>query len=139
MYSYSHRLTTLPMNDDQYLKHSLDMLSEFAQTLVTRTEHLPEDDSLRELAAAFQALPESADDIYTEGAGLVGRLFTTYPDFAPTLPRALLWFLGGDCLHYMADDEIDLFQQLDDMRGSAASRGETLDLRAARAKLLKLQ
>jgi len=127
------------MNDDQYLKHCLDMLSEFAQTLVARTEHLPEEDSLRELAAAFQALPESGGDIYTEGAGLVSRLFTTYPDFAPTLPRALLWFLGGDCLHYMPDDEIDLFQQLDDMRAAAASRGETLDLRAARAKLLKLQ
>jgi hypothetical protein len=127
------------MNDDQYLKHCLDILSEFAQTLAMRTEHLPQDDSLRELAAAFQALPESADDIYTEGAVLVARLFTTYPDFAPTLPRALLWFLGGDCLHYMPDDEIDLFQELDDLRGAAASKGETLDLRAARAKLLKLQ
>ena len=42
------------MNDQQYRKHCLELLSEFAQTMVTRTEHLPPDDSLRELAAAFE-------------------------------------------------------------------------------------
>ena len=47
---------------------------------------------------------------------LVARLFTTYPDFAPTFPRELLWFFGGDCLHYMPDEEIATFQQLEELR-----------------------
>jgi len=127
------------MNDEQYLQYCAGLLSEFAQTLITRTEHLPQEDSLRELAAAFRALAQGNGDIYQDGANLVSRLFTTYPDFAPTFPRSLLWFFGGDCLHYMPDDEIALFQQLEEMRGAAAARGETLDLPAARAKLLKLQ
>jgi len=132
-------LNDTPMNDEQYLKHCLELLSQFAQTMVTRTEHLPQDESLRELAAAFQSLANGEGDLYTGGASLVTRLFTTYPDFAPTLPRELLWFLGGDCLHYMPDDEIDTFAQLADLRSAAAARGETLDLCAARAKLLNLQ
>jgi hypothetical protein len=127
------------MNDEQYRKHCLELLSEFAQTMVTRTEHLPPDDSLRELAAAFLALANGEGDLYGEGTSLVTRLFTTYPGFAPTLPRELLWFLGGDCLHYMPDEEIDTFAQLADLRSAAAARGETLDLRSARAKLLNLQ
>ena len=127
------------MNDEQYLKHCRELLSEFAHTMVTRTEHLPQDDSLRELAASFQSLADGEGDLYADGAGLITRLFTTYPDFAPTLPRELLWFLGGDCLNYMPDDEIDTFAQLAELRSAAAARGETLDLRAARAKLLNLQ
>ena len=127
------------MNDEQYLQYCAELLTSFAQELVTRTEHLPADDSLRELAANFKALADSGEDLYTEGANLVVRLFTTYPDFAPTLPRELLWFFGGDCLHFMPDEEIDQYQQLEEMRAAAAARGETLDLRDARAKLLKLQ
>jgi len=127
------------MNDEQYLQHCAELLASFSQELVTRTEHLPEEDSLRELAASFQAVADSGKDLYTEGANLVVRLFTTYPDFAPTLPRELLWFFGGDCLHFMPDEEIGQYQQLEEMRAAAAARGETLDLRDARAKLLKLQ
>ena len=127
------------MNDEQYLQHCLALLSDFAQTMITRTAHLPEDDSLRSLAEAFGALADSGADLYTEGSNLITRLFTTYPDFAPTLPRELLWFFGGDCLHYMPDDEIEQYQQLEEKRLAAAARGETLNLRAARAKLLKLQ
>ena len=127
------------MNDEQYLQHCRELLTDFAKTLVTRTKHLPDDDCLRELAAAFLSLADAEGDLYAEGPALVSRLFTTYPDFAPTLPRELLWFFGGDCLHYMADDEIDLFQQLEDMRLAAATRGETFDPRAGRAKLLNLQ
>ena len=67
------------------------------------------------------------------------RLFTTYPDFAPTFPRDLLWFFGGECLHFMPDSELELYQKLDSQRHEAAARGEQLDLATARAKLLKLQ
>lgn len=127
------------MNDDQYLDHCRTLLAGFATELLTRTENLPEDDSLRELALSFNSLGSSSGDFYSRGPELIERLFTTYTEFAPTLPRELLWFFGGDCLHYMPDDEIAQFQQLEDMRLEAASRGETFNLLEARAKLLNLQ
>lgn len=127
------------MNDQQYLQYCHEQLSEFADTLFQRTTTLAEDDPLRQLAAAFQNLANGHLDLYRDGPRLIERLFTTYPDFAPTLPRDLLWFFGGDCLHYMPDEEIATFQQLEELRQQAAARGDTLDLRAARAKLLKLQ
>ena len=42
-------------------------------------------------------------------------------------------------MHYMPDDEIAQFQQLEEMRLEAAGRGEIFNLREARAKLLNLQ
>jgi hypothetical protein len=127
------------MNDEQYLQHCRAQLTEFAETLVIRTRHLPEEDTLRQLAESFQAMSADGTALHEECPLLVTRLFTTYPDFAPGFPRDLLWFFGGDCLHYMPDSEIAIFQQLDDMRAEADARGEVLDLREARASLLQLQ
>ena len=127
------------MNDEQYLEHCHQLLSDFADTLFRRTDGLEAQDSFRQLAARFQNLANGQGDLYAEGPALVARLFTTYPDFAPTFPRELLWFFGGDCLHYMPDEEIATFQQLEELRLQAAARGETLNLQDARAKLLKLQ
>ena len=128
------------MNDHQYLLHCRQLLADFARTLSQRTGSMDETDPLKQLAEAFRQLADDVEsDLYGNGPDLVDRLFTTYPDFAPTLPRELLWFLGGDCLHFMPDDEIALYQQLDELRAEAAARGELLNLGAARAKLLKLQ
>jgi hypothetical protein len=127
------------MNDKQYLDHCQQQFSNYSKELNQRTEALAEDDSLRELALTFSKLARGEGDLYGEGQSLVARLFTTYPDFAPTFPRELLWFLGGDCLHFMADEEIELHQQLEELREQSASKGEIIDFAAARAKLLKLQ
>ncbi|MEP5566628.1 MAG: PA2817 family protein [Halioglobus sp.] len=127
------------MNDAQYASHCREQLTEFAANMSKRMEHLPEGDSLRELADRFNDLDKGTADLYADGATLVSRLFTTYPDFAPTFPRDLLWFLGGECLHYMPDEEITAYQTLDDMRHAAAEKGEILNLRDARASLLSLQ
>ena len=127
------------MNDEQYLQYCHDLLSGFAREFSLRVENLPEEDPLRLLAAEFSRLAAGDGDPYVEGPTLVDRLFTGFPDFAPTFPRDLLWFFGGGCLHFMPDEEIALYQELEQMRLESARRGETLDMRAARAKLLKLQ
>jgi len=127
------------MNDDQYRQHCQQRFAQFSNTLMTRTNALADTDSLRELALAFDTMAGQVDDLYTEGPTLVTRLFETYPDFAPTFPRELLWFLGGDCLHFMPDEEIAIFQQLEELRDAAVTRGELLDFAAARAKLMNSQ
>jgi hypothetical protein len=127
------------MNDKQYLEHCQALWTDFSHTLSTRTNQLPPDHALRELAEGFTALDISAADFYSLGPELVARLFDTYPEFAPTFPRQLLWFFGGDCLHYMADDEIAQFQQLEELRLAAASRGEVFNWHDARARLLNCQ
>jgi hypothetical protein len=127
------------MNDEQYLQHCCDLLQSLSRQLMDNTGELPENDPLRELAEAVDSLAPGDPGFYETGAILLSRVFTTYPELAPLVPRQLLWFFGGDCLHFMADEEVEQFQQLDDQRREAAARGETLDLREARAKLMNLQ
>ena len=128
------------MNDEQYLSHCRELLTGFSQTLSKRTQALAEDDTLRVLATDFERLAAGNNaDLYDRVAPLVDRLFTTYPEFAPTFPRELLWFFGGDCLHFMPDQEIALYQQLDEKRSQAAAGGKIFDIQVARAKLLNLQ
>jgi hypothetical protein len=128
------------MNDEQYLQYCRTLLADFSHTFATRTAALPADHPLRELALGFKELDDrTAVDLYTLGPDLVSRLFDTYPEFAPTFPRQLLWFLGGDCLHYMADEEIAEYQLLEDLRVEAASNGKVFNIIEARAKLLNLQ
>ena len=127
------------MDDTQYRSHCLALLQGFANEFAQRTERLGGEDSLRELAAAFGALAKGELDLFLDGPTLVSRLFVTNPDFAPTLPRDLLWFFAGECLHYMPDAEIATFQQLDELRAEAAACGKVLDLAQARASLGKTQ
>ncbi|MFV0278313.1 MAG: PA2817 family protein [Parahaliea sp.] len=123
------------MNDEQYLQHCMAIWRDFAATFVQRTATLEATDPLRELAVTCQQAGEDASQLYDQAPALMSRLFTSFPDFAPTVPRELLWFLGGECLHYLSDGEITACQQQLEEERSAAVRSEVIDLAAARARL----
>lgn len=61
------------------------------------------------------------------GQELISQIFQRYPQIAHLVPRDLLWFFGGDCLHFMPDDEIDLYQQLDERRFYAEENDKPFD------------
>jgi hypothetical protein len=124
------------MDDTQYLQHCRALWREFAGTLNTRTAQVDAENPLRELALEFSNIEDA--ELYANGPALVMRLFTHQPEFAPTFPRTLLWFLGGDCLHVLTDDEVVIFQALDEARLASADRGEMFDYHAAAAKRLQL-
>lgn len=126
------------MDDTRYLQYGRQLWHNFASTLELRTRSLPDDEPLRELALRFCAVDRGEEDFYTAGPELALRLFTHHPEFAPTLPRSLLWFLGSDCLHVLTDEELQAFETLDYQRQAAAARGETYDWEAAVRQVLPL-
>ena len=71
-------------------------------------------------------LGESSEDLCV-GQEIISQVFQRYPQIAHLVPRDLLWFFGGDCLHFMPDDEIDKYQQLEDRRYQALENGEDFD------------
>ena len=72
------------------------------------------------------SLAESTEDLYV-GQDIISQVFQRYPQIAHLVPRDLLWFFGGDCLHFMPDEEIDKYQQLEDRRYAALENGEDCD------------
>jgi hypothetical protein len=125
------------MNDEQYRTYGLTLMDRFAGFLEKEAANTSSEDPLRELAEGFRGHARG-EGLHEQGPLLVQRLFGSCPQLAPAFPRDLLWFLGGDCLHFLADDEIDGYQQLDEKRLDTASRGELMNYPEERAKLLKL-
>ncbi|MGB0468145.1 MAG: PA2817 family protein [Pontibacterium sp.] len=89
----------------------------------------------------FKALVSSFEDVCVDmetGQRLLARIPHAYPELTPLMPRDLFWFFGGECLHFMPDDEIQAYQQLDEARFEAADAGQPFNYEDTRAKLLGL-
>jgi hypothetical protein len=61
------------------------------------------------------------------GQDILCQVIARYPQIAHLVPRDLLWYFAGDCLHYMPDDEIDLYQALEERRFEAEQNDEPFD------------
>ncbi|MGB3611327.1 MAG: PA2817 family protein [Cellvibrio sp.] len=72
------------------------------------------------------------------GQALLCRVVVAYPHLMPLLYRDLLWFFGGDCLHFMPDDEIARYQQLDELRYEAMRTESDFSYADERAKCFGL-
>lgn len=97
------------------------------------------DEEHLEFLRALEALPALAEPEYSEqGQHLICRTIAAYPHLTPLIPRDLMWHFGGDCLHFMPDEEIQTYQQLDEKRHEAETQGLTFDYEKERARLLGL-
>lgn len=101
------------------------------------SEEISQDDeafilSLKQLIEAFEAGDEKS---YSTGEEVIERAFRMYPELAHLIARDLLWFFGGSCLHNMADEEIEKFQQLDELRFTAEDSNQEFDYLNTRASV----
>lgn len=93
----------------------------------------------RDFLLELTELPNSGgSDLLIQGQHLFCRIVAAYPHLMPLVPRDLLWFFGGDCLHYMPDEEILVFQNLDEQRQQANETLEPFSYENARMKSLGL-
>lgn len=84
-----------------------------------------------ELLALFQETitlyQEHSNEAFELGQALMTRLVRNYPQLTQLLARDLLWLFGGDCIHYLNDDEIEQFQALDEARYAKEGQNEAFD------------
>ena len=115
------------------------LLSALQQQAPFNSEAIEENEQkfLISLTALSTQLDASADNTF-KGQELLCKIIANYSHLTPLVPRDLLWFFAGDCLHFMPDDEINCYQKLDEMRFEAESKGEIFNYEASRAALFKL-
>lgn len=126
------------MDDTAFHFEQMAQFRDFAERLA-KLGRAPGGESLTPMAAALMDLADEPARIMDEAPALLGRLLATAPQVIELLPRDLLWYLGGDCLHFMPDEEIERYTRLDEQRREALERGEDFRWREARASLLGLQ
>ncbi len=111
---------------NSYLEHHLALLQHLRNILgaLGEAEQVPEENHglfLERFDELMDELPRDPEGAQYLGQDLISQVFHRYPQIAHLVPRDLLWFFGGDCLHFMPDEEIDLFQRLDERRYEAAA------------------
>lgn len=79
---------------------------------------------LQQLDKVIEQLTQRTDSAYEDGQSWLLQILTHQPQLTPVIDRDLLWFFGGECLHFMADDEIELFQSLDEQEAEHDGRNQ---------------
>lgn len=127
------------MNQSLYHTQLVKQLSEFVRTISAQSGALNPEHPFQlwcqRTSGLLEAQPLKLDEITEQ----VNTLFTHFADLTPLFPRDILFFLGGDCLHYMPDEEIQAYQALDELRHSAESQGKSFDWETSKQSLKKLQ
>ncbi|MCR8924299.1 dehydrogenase [Dasania sp. GY-MA-18] len=80
----------------------------------------------------------SDETLYEKGQLLIENIIANYPMLVPALNRDILWLLGGNCMHYLGDDELSDYQRIDELLHEADSNNTPLSFQEAKAKVLKL-
>ncbi|HSC66997.1 MAG TPA: PA2817 family protein [Cellvibrio sp.] len=126
--------------DQEYYTYHLELLAAFnaqIQQLPPFNSEILNDDDQEFLAALAQLHQQPQKAGFLEhGQILMCRVVGAYSHLMPLLYRDLLWFFGGDCLHFMPDEEIAVFQRLDEQREDAKHQQTPFSYKEARAKLM---
>lgn len=117
------------------LTRKLHQLGERLRKAQPESAGIISDGILHQLDQVIDLLREHSDAAYASGQDWLTDLFTHRPQLSPAVDRELLWYLGGDCLHFLSDEEIGLFQQLDELEAAAEATGEVFDREQVRKTL----
>lgn len=126
-----------------HLDHHLALLAQLRGILVAlgEAEQILDDSHalfIERYDELISELPNDTESSLYLGQDLISQIFHRYPQIAHLVPRDLLWFFGGDCLHFMPDEEIEMFQALDERRFEAMENDEPFDWNQEK-RLLALQ
>ena len=115
-----------------YQRYNLQLLEHLRTILVAleNAEQVPEESHalfLERFDELLSLLPQ--DPLHSQylGQDLLCQVIQRYPQIAHLVPRDLLWFFAGDCLHYLSDEEIDMYQALEERRYEAEQNDEPFD------------
>ena len=107
------------MTIDSYCAFHNQLLADLKNNIIRQppfdVECLLEEDG--EFLGLFDRLLENPDSVQGDqhpGQQLVTTIIARYPHITPIVPRDLFWYFGGDCLHFLGDEEIAFFQDLDE-------------------------
>lgn len=117
---------------DANLDRTLNLLTHLRGILVAlgEAEQVPEESHalfLERYDELMLLLPVEPIESQYLGQDLLCQVIQRYPQIAHLVPRDLLWYFGGDCLHFMPDEEIDLYTALEERRFEAEENEEPFD------------
>jgi len=97
------------------LQHHIQQLTELHQKLTgARESKVLSDAMLHQLEQIIDQLTQQSGTAWQDASAWLANTMSIAPQVTPLINRELLWFFGGDCLHFLTDEEIDTFQRRDE-------------------------
>jgi len=123
-----------------HLAYHLQLLNHLRTILVALgdAEQVPEESHalfLERFDELLTLLPQDPLQSQYLGQDLICQVIQRYPQIAHLVPRDLLWFFAGDCLHYMPDEELAMYQALEERRYEAEQNDEPFDWQLEKQRL----
>ncbi|MBO6276961.1 MAG: dehydrogenase, partial [Pseudomonas sp.] len=103
------------------LNHNLALLDLLRSILVAvgDAEQIPEESHalfIERFDEMKSALPVDPIDSQYLGQDIMCQVIERYPQIAHLVPRDLLWFFGGACFNFLSDEELDMYEALEERR-----------------------
>ena len=114
------------------LNHNLALLDLLRSILVAvgDAEQIPEESH----ALFMTRFDELKSDLLTDpvnsqylGQDIMCQVIERYPQIAHLVPRDLLWFFGGACFNFLSDEELDMYEALEERRYESEQYDEPFD------------
>lgn len=102
--------------NDYYFQLCAELHEHCAKILPNHPAHSEESNT--ELLDKISRLTDSfakSNDYIALGQDIITHIISHYPDITPQVHRDLLWFFGGDCLHYLGDNELQRYQAIEEL------------------------
>ena len=99
------------------ISETLELLQQTQERLVKANQQMPEmvsEELLNNIKVAIDVLTDQQPEAFEQAQDTIAQMAQYYPQLVPAIDRKLLWLLGGNCLHFLTDDEITDFQQADE-------------------------
>lgn len=99
------------------------ILDAFADLRLRIAEHAPfdqtelaeeEQDFLEKWDLLIKDIEANTHDYTFQAQEILSRFIRCYANLVPLIKRELLWFTGGECLHFLGDEEITLYQEMEE-------------------------
>ena len=114
------------------LNHNLVLLDILRSILVAvgDAEQIPEESHalfMERFDDMRAALPVDPLESQYLGQDILCQVIERYPQIAHLVPRDLLWFFGGACFNFLSDEELDMYEKLEERRFEAEENDEPFD------------
>lgn len=114
------------------LNHNLVLLDILRSILVAvgDAEQIPEESHtlfMERFDDMRAALPVDPIESQYLGQDILCQVIERYPQIAHLVPRDLLWYFGGACFNFLSDEELDMYQALEERRHEAEVNDEPFD------------
>ncbi|MFL0808830.1 MAG: dehydrogenase [Agarilytica sp.] len=122
----------LPQHSDSYQAYHLDLLQQLEREIKQQPPFDEASESLRgETEQTFLAQLHILNDSNTPpeqrnqaGQNTLLQIVASYQHLMVLVPRSLFWYFGGECLHYLGDEELSNFQKLEEAYFEALDSGQ---------------